>query len=154
MHQGLKGMCLNGTRKLTFNQTENLDLAPLHIYKASLVDIKGPINCVVTVVHITSQEDYAIFEAFKKQNVTLVLDIIDAHKGINAVDEWGQTTLMTAVGMNHQNIVAALLNARMPRVNVNAAKFVSFICTSSISIYFHLFVKERLYRIILFNNGT
>ncbi len=118
-------MCLNGTRKLTWSSGKDLDLKPLLIYKSILTDIEDPVSVTMTLVHITTQTDYAIFEQFNLNNISGVLDLVDLHRGVNAVDEWGQTALMKAVNLNDLHVVSALLNTRFPRVNVNAAKPVS-----------------------------
>jgi ankyrin repeat protein len=71
---------------------------------------------------ITSTEDYAIFDALKADNTTLALELIEQHKGVNAIDKWGQTPLMIAALEQRYTEIAALLNARRPSVNVNMAK--------------------------------
>jgi hypothetical protein len=55
----------------------------------------------------------------------MVFDIIAEGDGINAVDEWGQTPLMIATQRDSLQIIASLLNARRPKVDVNIAKSVS-----------------------------
>jgi hypothetical protein len=78
----------------------------------------------VKVHHITPQKDYQIFEAFKAENISLVLDLIDEHVGVNAVDEWGQTPLMISVASQNLMVFAALMNTRRPMVDVNTQKSV------------------------------
>lgn len=78
----------------------------------------------LTIVHITDPEDYRIFDHIRSGNSSAAMDMIDQHKGINAFDEWGQSALMMAVQTKKLELVAALLNTRMPKVNVNIAKSV------------------------------
>ena len=117
-------MCLNETRVLTFEGVGNLDLSPLPIPKNSLVDIDDKLSVEITVDSITDPDDYLVFSALREGNLSLVLDFIDQHKGINSVDEVGQTLLMHAVQKGQIQIVSALLNTRMPKVDVNKAKAV------------------------------
>lgn len=122
----LKGMCSNSTRKLTWKQGEKMNSDPIFISKEGLNDLDEEVSLVMKVRHITTQDNYQIFNALAKRNISQVLDLIDEHKGINAVDEWGQTVLMIAVSNNQLDVVSALLNTRRPRVDINMAKSVSF----------------------------
>ena len=124
MHKSIKGMCTNGTRIVTWENGNNINLSPLPISKNAFVDVHDEVSLEITVFYITPQEDYQIFDAFNSGNISLVMDLIDEHKGVNAVDEWGQSILMAAVAQGQLPVVASLLNTRMPRVNVNMAKSV------------------------------
>lgn len=124
VNAALKGMCLNGTRVMRWASGMDVNLSPLAIPKESLLDYGEELLLHITVDSITSATDYQIFNAFKMQNLSKVIDLIDEHKGINAVDEWGHTMLMLATQAGSIDIVARLLNTRMPKVNVNAAKAV------------------------------
>ncbi len=125
MHSALKGMCRNSTRKITWEDPANLNLEPIFLSDARLADLDEEMSIILHVVHITTAEDYQIFDAIKSGNISLTLDLIEAHKGVNAVDEWGQTALMIAVSTNNIEIISSLLNTRMPKVDVNLAKSVS-----------------------------
>jgi len=72
--------------------------------------------------HITSAKDYDIFQPLKNDNITLVMDMIDDHIGINAIDEYGQTPLMIAIINKNMLIISSLLNTRRPIVNVHISK--------------------------------
>jgi len=122
VHKSIKGMCTNGTRIVTWDNGNNINLAPLPISKNAFVDVDDEVSLEITVFHITPPEDYQIFDAFNTGNISLVMDLIENHKGVNAVDEWGQSILMAAVVRGSLPVVASLLNTRMPRVNVNMAK--------------------------------
>ena len=136
----LKGICWNESKRLTFENGANLDLYPLPIDKRNLMDIEEKIILEFSVDDITDAEDYQIFGAWREGNYSLVMDLIAAHKGINAVDEWGQTILMMAVQKGVSEVVSALLNTRMPKVDVNKAKSV---CNSLIFFFFFNAVKCR-----------
>ncbi|RYH07508.1 ankyrin repeat domain-containing protein [archaeon] len=119
----LKGMCNNSTRRLTWSRAADVNLEPLFIPSTAFPDdAEDSLSIEISVTHITTDEDYEIFNAFRMQNVSKVLEMIDLHKGINAFDEWGQTPLMLAVQNTRVDVVAALMNTRMPKVDVNAAK--------------------------------
>ncbi len=122
---GLKGMCENSTRKLTWEDNSKLNMEPIFLTDSRLTELEEGVSVVLTVVHITTTEDYQIFDAIKSGNTSQVLDLIDLHLGVNAVDEWGQTVLMIAVANQNLEILSSLLNTRMPKVNVNLAKSVN-----------------------------
>lgn len=130
MHKYLKGLCVNETRILAWNSGSNLDLSPTPVDPNNLIDLEEMVSIKFTVEHITEPDDYQIFGAWREGNLSLVLDLIEKHKGINAVDEWGQTILMHAVQKGSIETVSALLNTRMPKVDVNKAKSVRVIYTS------------------------
>lgn len=117
-------MCKNATRSLVWQHGSDINLTPL-VFKSSSFDITSldeELSLVLTVVEVTSALDYQIFTAMRQKNNSLVMDLIEEHRGINAVDEWGQTPLMLAVISQNYNVLASLLNTRMPSVNVNLAK--------------------------------
>jgi ankyrin repeat protein len=125
-------MCENGTRVIHFQNALDVNLSPLTVSKYALPDSNKPFTVTLVLNHITSQSDYQIFNAYKMGNVTEVFDLIEAHKGVNAVDEWGHTLLMLATQKGDLQTVALLLNTRMPKVDVNKAKSV---CPSLIRLY-------------------
>lgn len=119
-------MCKNATRRFTWNDAVDFDSGAIPVLQKNLHTLEDEdISLDISLKHITTPEDYQIFDAFRSGNMSLVLDLIDEHRGVNAVDEWGQTVLMMAVSMQRQEIVASLLNTRRPRVEVNMAKPVS-----------------------------
>lgn len=118
-------MCKNETRLLTWENGKGLDLRPIPFLPEALESQTEQVKLKFSVQHITPAEDYEIFNAWRLGNTSLVFDLIAEHKGINAVDEWGQTMLMHAIQSGNQPIVASLLNTRMPKVDVNLAKSVS-----------------------------
>jgi hypothetical protein len=119
-------MCENGTRVVRFNSAVDIDLSPLPVSKYAFPISTQPFSVRIVLHHITSQLDYQIFNSYKMGNVSEVFDMIEAHKGVNAVDEWGYTLLMLATQKNDLQTVALLLNTRMPKVDVNKAKSVHF----------------------------
>jgi len=118
----LKGMCQNATRLLTWDSIAAVNLSPITESTSALAQLHESVSLEVKLLHITEQKDYEIFDALKHENMSLVLDLIEEHKGINSFDEYGQTALMIAVSRQFMPIVAALLNARRPKVDVNLAK--------------------------------
>ena len=76
----------------------------------------------IKLQHITTPEDYEIFSALKNDNTTVVMDMIDDHIGINAIDEFGQTPLMIAIINKNILVISSLLNTRRPIVNVHTSK--------------------------------
>lgn len=122
--RAVKGMCINGTRKVTWQDWASLDMTPLPLDKYLFGENieNSEITIEFTVMGITSAEDYQIFNFMKMKNYPGVAEMIDNKKGVNALDEWGQSILMLATRENELTVVATLLNARMPKVNVNMAK--------------------------------
>ncbi len=118
----MKGMCQNASRSLQFYSAKEANLNPL-LFSTLLSEVGNvALDVIIHVQYITKQEDYQIFDALKS-NFSRVLDLIDEQKGVNAMDEWGQTPLMIAVSNNNMSpIFAALMNARRPKVDVNIAK--------------------------------
>jgi len=115
--QGLLGMCAGEVRKLAFD--------------AAAFDITGPsgegnppFTSTLTLITITKSKDYEIFSLIDSGNVGGILDMVANHTGVNAVDRFGNSALMSAVqtGGNMQMAVAALLNSWRPKVDVNFAK--------------------------------
>ena len=123
-HKYINGLCVNETRILQWESGADLNLSPIPVDPNNLVDVDEKVSVEFTIEHITVPSDYQIFGAWREGNVSLVLDLITEHKGINAVDEWGQTMLMHAVQKGSIEVVSALLNTRMPKVDVNIAKSV------------------------------
>eukprot|EP01041_Mallomonas_annulata_P000184 gene184-317_t len=122
IQRGLKGMCENATRVLKWDSTMNLNLNPLITINGITESEESELIVSLKLHHITDSNDYQIIDAFKTNNISLVLDLITEQKGINALDEWGQTSLMIAVQKEQVEVVAALLNARMPKVMINTQK--------------------------------
>lgn len=125
IHASVKGMCKGATRRIRWANANDVDLHPLFVKDKNVDKDADGLAIDITVAFITTSEEYQIFSALRTGNMTYVSDLIDNHVGVNAVDEWGQTPLMIAVQMKYLPIIAALLNTRMPKVDVNAAKPVS-----------------------------
>lgn len=119
----MKGMCLNSTRRITWDSSKKVNTQPIFVDPAlGLKTSTDGIYIDLTVQHITTHDEYQMFSALRGANYSQVLDLIEKHVGVNAVDEWGQTPLMVAVQTNRVDVVAALLNTRLPKADVNAAK--------------------------------
>jgi len=91
---GIKGMCRNSTRKLTFESGAKLRLPPLVYTGSPLTSEPNEISILITLVHVTDPADYQIFSHLLEGNITAVVEMIQAHHGVNAVDEWGEVLLI------------------------------------------------------------
>lgn len=118
-------MCLNSTRILRWPHIQGAELSPLVLLeqRSALFDDMG-IRLSVNLHHITEPSDYLIFDAFRAGNISKVIDYISEGEGVNAFDEWGHTPLMLATQSDYLQVIAALLNSRKPKVDVNDAKSV------------------------------
>jgi hypothetical protein len=125
--KGLKGVCKNGTREFRWEKDTHVDYSPF--FQLGVPGIADEAySLAVKVVHLTPQLDFGIFDALATGNLSRVLDMIDNHQGINAVDEWGHTPLMVALRKprDMMPVIAYLLNTRRPMVDVNLAKATGF----------------------------
>jgi len=122
IHRGVEGMCPDNIRLLTFTTKEADDMMPFFPAGSSLAPVNEEVKVNVTVVKVTTPKDFQIFDALNKQDVNKFLDLVENHTGINAFDEGGSTPLMIAAQLGGIQLIATLLNARMPKVNVNLAK--------------------------------
>jgi ankyrin repeat protein len=118
-------MCENATRKIIWEDSNKFNIMPVFLRDTKIRQLNERVAIDIRLVHITDSTDYQIFDAFKQGNISFVLDIIDSHKGVNAVDEWGQTALIIAVNNNNLEVISSLLNTRRPKVDINIAKSVS-----------------------------
>lgn len=128
IHKLLNGMCANSSFILSWNHANELsDLTPFFTNKAPfLASIEEPLFVEVKLQHVTSAEDFAIFKPLKEGNFSTVMEMIDNHKGVNAIDEWGLSPLMIATQSRYIPIISSLLNARRPSININYAKNTGF----------------------------
>lgn len=127
LQAAIKGMCENSTRRFIVDSPKDTNLNPLFTKHARggeerIANLAESIWIDVTLKKITDQENYRIFDALKHKNYSMVLDLIDEHVGVNSMDEYGQTPLMMAVSQQLLPVVAALLNTRLPKVDVNMEK--------------------------------
>ena len=127
LKSALKGMCENSTRRMIVEMPKESDLEPIFPKRGAgaeqyMAGLEETIWVDITLKKVTDQENYKIFDAFKQQNYSLVIDLIDTHTGVNSMDEYGQTPLMIAVSQQILPVVASLLNTRLPKVDVNMAK--------------------------------
>ena len=122
LSNGIKGMCPGYTRKLSYETTEGIDLDPLFSSTGSFLRDNHAIDLTITIQHVTGPKEFAIFDAIHSRNTSGIIDLIDDHRGINARDQQGATPLMLITQQGALSVIAALLNARMPKVNTNLAK--------------------------------
>ena len=126
--KGLKGVCKNGTRQFLWEKGSNVDYSPIFQLGSPYSSSEETLSLLIKVVHLTSQQDFQIFDALKTGNLSLALDMIEGRKGINAVDQWGFTPLMLAVSKPRDmlTVISFLMNTRRPMVDVNLAKASGF----------------------------
>lgn len=118
---GLKGVCKNTTRKISIDNINGLNLQPF--YDNNNNEYQS-ISIVFNINYITSAEDYVIFSYIKENNQASVIDLIEKQpSSVNAIDENEYSPLMAAIALKNFPIVATLLNARRPTVDVNHKKY-------------------------------
>jgi len=104
------GMCENSTRRMTFDSLVDANLFPIVQWNSPLFRLDERVVLDLHLHKITIPEEYEIFDALKAANISLALDLIEGHKGINVMDEYGQTPLMIAVSRQYQPVVAGRLS--------------------------------------------
>lgn len=116
-NKGLSGMCVGEKRRLVYSAAD-FELSEAQAARSPLVE------CEVELLSLTPPGDYAIFEMIEKGDVSGIMEMVDHHVGVNAVDKYGNSALMAAVdaGAPMQMVVATLINAWQPRVDVNFQK--------------------------------
>lgn len=122
----LKGMCENSTRDIIWDSSFGVNFSPL-IRSESIYSLnEEPLTIRIFLNFITKQKDFHIFDALRSNDITVALDVIESNHGVNAVDEWGHSSIMIAVINQNMPVIAALMNARRPMLNVNMMKPVSY----------------------------
>ena len=94
----MKGMCENSTRRMIVDIAKDSDLEPIFTKSGVGVDkhmttLEESCWIDITIKKVTDQENYRIFDAFKQQNYSLVIDLIDSHIGVNSMDEYGPDSI-------------------------------------------------------------
>jgi hypothetical protein len=82
--KGLKEMCLNSTRSLHFESSFGVDFSPLLPINSTYSRLSESISIIVHISTVTKQQDFSIFDAINSGNSSMVLDLIEEHKGIDA----------------------------------------------------------------------
>jgi hypothetical protein len=122
----LVGLCESTTSNVHYDNLPDADARPIIRDGSEIYDLEESFDIDIHVQSVTTDSDYRIFEALRAANISMVLDLIEDHIGINGMDEYGQTPLMIAVGRQYLPVVAALLNTRRPKVDINSAKSSGF----------------------------
>jgi hypothetical protein len=122
--KGLKGMCQNATRDFIWDSALDVNFSPFLTGKSVYSSHDEAITIRIHLNYLTTQQDYLIFDALRLDNHGEALEIIRGSEGINAVDEWGQSSLMIVVASQNYPVFAALMNTRRPTVDVNLVKSV------------------------------
>jgi Ankyrin repeats (3 copies)/Ankyrin repeat len=124
--RALKGMCPNSTREIHWDLSLGVDFSPIFGVYSEHSKESESLSVRIRVVNVTPQSDFQIFDALRT-NLSLALDMILEHRGVNAVDEWGVSPLMIAMtDKKMQPVIAYLMNTRKPMVDVNYAKSSGF----------------------------
>jgi len=124
------GMCANSSRIAKFNlDNEDMSIYPIDGPPGVKTGSESEVEFEVKLHFLTKSYDYAIFPLLEENKVGRILDYIEhlegpkhTHRGINAVDHHGQSSLMVATMNNQLTVVAVLLNTRRPRVDIDMAK--------------------------------
>lgn len=122
IYTSILGMCENSTRRLSYTSLKTANIHPVIPLTSAAYALDESFTVDVHLHRITPSDHYQIFDALRAANISLALDLIDAHKGINSMDEYGQTPLMIAVAKQYPPVIAALLNTRRPKVDINLVK--------------------------------
>lgn len=115
--QGLQNMCPGEKRRLTFSAND-FNLSPAEAVSSPIVVSE------VELLALTPSGDYHIFELIEKGDVGGIMEMVDNHVGVNAVDMYGTSALMAAIeaGSKMQMVVASLINSWRPSVDVGYTK--------------------------------
>jgi ankyrin repeat protein len=123
-------MCNGSSRRIIWDKdSSEINLYPIfdQDISQSLVSRDEAFSIEFNLNHVTDIDNFQIFSGFKSKNISMIMDMIDSHVGVNAVNEWGETPLMMATTRQMFPVIAHLLNTRMPAVEVNMAKSVCII---------------------------
>jgi hypothetical protein len=123
--RAIKGMCKNSTRELRFESGLSVNFDPFSEYFSNEIfalNADESVSVIIRVDSITTTTDFQIFDVIQNKDIGKALDLLEAQIGINAVDQWGQSALMLAVSFNIIPIVAGLINAKRPKIDINYAK--------------------------------
>ena len=91
----LIGVCLNDSTSLSFKGERTVDISPI-VTSAIHLTSEVTMTLLIKIHEITTDEDFAIFRALQENRTGEVYSMLEHHRGVNAVDQWGQTPLMLA----------------------------------------------------------
>ena len=117
LNDGLVGMCAGERRRLT------MEAAAFDVSGASAPGV-STIVADVELITLTTSGDHHIFTLIDKVDVAGIMEMIDGHAGVNAVDRMGNSALMASVqgGARLQMAVATILNSWRPKADVDFQK--------------------------------
>ena len=91
----LLGTCINDTLSISSQQGNvTIDLRPIISANIQLPSPDVVVYVNITVCHITTPQEYQVFQALQSNDIHAALVLFEHHIGINSVDEWEQTPLM------------------------------------------------------------
>lgn len=125
LESALVGMCPNEIRKLTWDHWNSSLYFPLTLSSSVTASSDEPLTILIRLHAVTTAKNYSIFDPISRQDFGTVFDLLSDHIGVNAVDEWGQSPLIISVINRYTPLIATLLNAHHPKVDVNYTKPVS-----------------------------
>lgn len=91
----LIGVCLHDSITVSLEGEKAVDISPIVTSRIQLTS-DVTMDLLITIHEITSDEDFAIFKALQENRTGEVYFMLEHHRGVNAVDQWGQTPLMLA----------------------------------------------------------
>jgi hypothetical protein len=92
--RNLLGACVNDTIAMKWEGKENVTIAPISTWSVSHNELDVTVELIITIHDVTPSQDFAIFEYIKDNKIGEVLELLEKHIGVNAVDERGNTPLM------------------------------------------------------------
>lgn len=120
VNRGLKGMCKNATRKISWTGEQIDSVWPLETPSIEVLD--SITSVVVTIVHLTEPEDFEIFKHLRDLNASGVHSMLSQRRGALAVNEFGESPLMITVQREMLSSFSYVINARRPMIDINFAK--------------------------------
>jgi hypothetical protein len=126
VHSAIKGMCQNSTRKITWSEVDSVNMHPIPQPNSLWEGYEmGGVSLTIMVDRITKPDDFAIFTAMRDDDMPRVLDLIEAKKGINAVDQFGMSPVSAS----------GIVNAEAYMCNTYLRRIVSSYLTSTYLVY-------------------
>ena len=72
-----------------------IEISPI-VTRSIYITSDVTMEVTIKIHEITSEQDFVIFKEINEHQFGEVLTLLEHHRGVNAVDPWGQTPLMLA----------------------------------------------------------